>query len=227
MSDELFPRAMSLAVHELWTPVTVAAGYLQMVLREQGGPLTPKQRKMLEGAERSCARISALVAEMSEMARLESRELAPTRQDIDLAALVTDVASDIREGADRGVQLDVRGTDRPVMVTGDRLRVAAAVRALVQATLRERGEPGVVIARLSVMTGAPTPWAVLTVGDESTVETLFAAAAGPTPPFDEWRGGLGMALPVARRVIEALGGSLWSAPGERTRTGSALRLPLR
>ena len=55
----LFPRAMSLAVHELRTPVTVVAGYLRMLIREQGGPLNEKQKKMLEEAERSCARISA------------------------------------------------------------------------------------------------------------------------------------------------------------------------
>ena len=62
-----FPRALSLAVHELRTPVTVVAGYLRMVLREQAGPVTEKQRKMLEEAERSCTRLSALVTEMSDL----------------------------------------------------------------------------------------------------------------------------------------------------------------
>ena len=42
MTDPLFPQAMSLAVHELRTPVTVVSGYLRMLLREQGGPLSDK-----------------------------------------------------------------------------------------------------------------------------------------------------------------------------------------
>src|SRR5689334_25234544 len=83
--QNFFPRAMSLAVHELRTPVTVVAGYLRMLLREQGGPLTDKQRKMLEEAERSCARIGALVAEMSDLGKLEGRELALGKQSFDLA----------------------------------------------------------------------------------------------------------------------------------------------
>ena len=227
MSKELFPRVMSLAVHELRTPVTVVAGYLRMVLKEHGGPLNDKQRKMLEEAERSCARIGALVAEMSEMGKLESGDVVVARQDIDFATLVADMAKDMQEGSDRGVQLDLRGTDQPVIVTGDRVRVGTAFKALIHAGLRERGEPGVIVAQVSVVGASPTPWAVLTVGDEATVEALLTTAAGAPPPFDEWRGGLGMALPVARRVIEALGGALWSAPGERARTGSALRLPLR
>src|SRR5438034_3071099 len=82
-----FPRALALAVHEFRTPVTVVSGYLRMLLKEQGGPLTEKQRKMLEEAERSCGRIGALVAEMSELGKLEGGELAVARQVFDLAPL--------------------------------------------------------------------------------------------------------------------------------------------
>ena len=70
-------------------------------------------------------------------------------------------------------------------------------------------------------------WAVLAVGEENVLPSLIDAGLGIPPPFDEWRGGLGLALPVARRVIETLGGAVWSAPGERPRAGSALKLPLR
>ena len=68
----VFPRALSLAVHELRTPITVASGYLRMLLREQAGPISDKQRKMLEETERSCGRIGALISEMSELGKLEA-----------------------------------------------------------------------------------------------------------------------------------------------------------
>ena len=208
---------MSLAVHELRTPVTVVCGYLRMVLKEHGGPLTDKQRKMLEEAERSCERISALVAEMSDLGKLESQELAVARQDVDMAALVAELASAMHEGEDRGVHLDVRVPNRPVMVTGDRGRLSAAITTLLHAALRERGEPGVIVAECSVIADTPQAWAVLAVGDEAALPSLTQAARGTPPSFDEWRGGLGLALPVARRVVEALGGALWSAPGDRPR----------
>jgi signal transduction histidine kinase len=206
--------------------VTVVCGYLRMVLKEQGGPLTDKQKKMLQEAERSCERIGALVAELSELGKLESKELAVSRQEVDLAGLVRDVASKMHEGEDRGVRLDVRVPTRPVMVTGDRARLSAAVTTLLHAALRERGEPGVIVADCSVVDAAPG-WAVLAVGAEDELPSLAQAGFDTPPPFDEWRGGLGLSLPVARRVVEALGGALWSAPGERPRAGSALKLPLR
>ena len=221
------PQTISLAVHELRTPVTVVSGYLRMVLKEQGGPLTEKQRKMLDEAERSCQRISALVSEMSELGKLESRELAVGRQDVDVAALLAEVASGMHEGEDRDVRLEIRVPPQPVMVSGDRPRLSTAISTLLHAALRERGEPGTIVAEWSVVPDGTQGWAVLTVGDDTTRPVLLDATHGTPPPFDEWRGGLGLALPVARHVIEALGGALWSAPGDRPRAGSALRLPLR
>jgi signal transduction histidine kinase len=227
VSDEAFPRALSLAVHELRTPVTVVAGYIRMVLKEQAGPLNEKQRKMLEEAERSCGRISELVNEMSEMSKLESGQLTLARQDVDLAQVLTEVAANMQEGHDRGVLLEVRGTDAPVVVSGDRTRLLASVKALLYSALREQGEPTTVVAQLATVPGDPGSWAVLAVSDDNGVKGLIESARTTPPAFDEWRGGLGMALPVGRRVIEALGGALWSAAGERPRAGSALRLPLR
>jgi signal transduction histidine kinase len=197
-----------------------------MVLREQAGPLTEKQRKMLEEAERSCARLGALVTEMSDLGKLESGDLALARQDFDVGGLVTEVASGMHEGVDRGVRLDVRGADRPAMVTGDRARLSAALGALFHSALRERGEPGVVVAECLTMETAGTNWAVVAIGDAAILPALVEAHRAP-PGFDEWRGGLGLALPVARRVIEAHGGVLWSADGSQSRAAAALRLPLR
>jgi two-component system, cell cycle sensor histidine kinase PleC len=221
----ILPRVVSLAVHELRTPVTVVAGYLRMLLREQGGPLTDKQRKMLEEADRSCSRIGGLVAEMSEFSKLEAQELGLVRADLDLAALVAEVASGMHDN-DRGVRLDVRGADRPLMVSGDRPRLAAAVKALLHSAIRERGEPGVVVVTCSAREGTP-PWAIVAVGDDALVATLAdSASAQPLPSFDEWRGGMGLALPVARRVLEAHGGAVWSAADSTSRAAAALRLPL-
>ena len=220
------PRAMSLAAHELRTPLSVIAGYVRMLLREQGGPLSDKQRKMLEEAERSCGRMSVLVSEMSELGKLESGQLQIERRPLDLAALVVELASRMHEGRDRGVRLEVRGADKPLPIVGDRARLEAAINALLYASLRERGEPGVVVADCSATAG-DEPAAVLAIGDETALRDLTQA---PCAPFDEWgRGGLGLALPVARRVVEAHGGVLWSEKhtSAGSKAGSALRIPLK
>jgi signal transduction histidine kinase len=223
--NNIFPRALSLAVHELRTPITVATGYLRMLLREQAGPITDQQRKMLQEADKSCARIGSLIAEMSELGKLEEGAITVPGVSFDLAALTVELANTMHEGEDRGVRLETR-VPGPVIVAGDRTRLAAAIGALMHAALRERGQPGVILAECSTLSDSNQNWAIVTIGEETATRPLATAARTTPPPFDEWRGGLGLALPVGRRVIEAHGGALWSAPGDNARAASALRLPL-
>jgi len=218
---------MSLAVHELRTPITVVGGYLRMLLREQAGPITERQRKMLEEAERSCGRIGAVVGEMSDFGKLESGDLILKEQEVNISGLLAELATDMHEGEDRGVRLEVRA-ESPVVVKGDRTRLSSAFTALMRAALRERGEPGSVVVVCSTTAGTDgNHYALVAIGDEGTLPMLTAPPDGHASTFDVWRGGLGLALPVARRVIEGHGGVLWSVDGAHSRSASALRLPLR
>jgi signal transduction histidine kinase len=203
--------------------MTVTAGYLRMLLRDQAGPLNEKQRKMIDEADRASARVTALISEMSELGKLEAGEIQIPRVAFDLRSVLTELASTMHED-ERGIRLDLRAP-APVMVTGDRTRLAAALKALMHAALRERAEPGVIVVECTTLPDSTPPWAVVAIGDDAIVPSLVEAARGAPPPFDEWRGGLGLALPVGRRVIEAHGGALWSA-ADTPRAGSGLRLPL-
>ncbi len=222
---EPLARLLSLAVHELRTPVTVVSGYIRMLLREQGGPLTEKQQRMLTEAERSCGRIAELVAELSEIGKLEGRTLAIAHQSFDLRTVVSEVAGDMHEGEDRGVRLALEAGDHPLTVIGDRVRVAGLVKATVHSVLRERGEPGVVVVRCARVGTEMPAWGVVAAADSTIIDALVASGPGTAGAFDEFRGGLGLAFPVGRRLLDALGGGLWSLP-EHPRGGLALRLPL-
>src|SRR5262245_20581185 len=52
-----YPQLISLAVHEFRTPASVVGGYLRMLQRDPENPLTDRQRKMVEEAEKSCTRL--------------------------------------------------------------------------------------------------------------------------------------------------------------------------
>ena len=145
----------------------------------------------------------------------------------DLSALITELASGMHEGEDRGIRLETRGIDRPVIVAGDRPRLGAALRALMHAALRERADPGVIVVECSTSSDHNEMWAVVAIGGEPDMRPLAGVSPSTRPEFDEWRGGLGMALPVGRRVIEAHGGAVWSAPGGTPRSGTAFRLPMK
>src|SRR5438445_2360244 len=102
-STENYPQLLSLAVHEFRTPASVVGGYLRMLQRDTDAPFSERHRKMIDEAEKSCARLVALIAELSDVGKLDSGAIALARQPLDLFALVADVAEHVQEAKDREV----------------------------------------------------------------------------------------------------------------------------
>jgi signal transduction histidine kinase len=224
---ENYPQLLSLAVHELRTPSSVVAGYLRLLLRDGGEPMSEQQRKMIAEAEKSCARFIALVGELSDISKLDSGAAALARQPIDIFALAGEAAEHVHEAGDREVRLEPRGDPAGAPATGDATRLRAAFQAVFRAMLREKVGPATVVAerRRVVRDGQPT--AVVVIADESDVQAVYESKADV---FDERRGGLGLALPLARRVIEGHGGRIWAPPAgdgeDRARGSAVIALPI-
>ncbi len=219
------PRLLSLAVHEFRTPVTVVAGYLRMLLKMQPG-IGDQSRKLLEEAEKSCNRLAALIAELSELSNLDAGHMPLEQHDIDLFALVDEVAGGVHEGNDRGVRLEVR-RDGEARVQGDRARLARALETLLTATLRERADPGVVVATCGVAAGEDGPFAYMAVAPRDGDGAPAPFRAADWGAFEQWRGGLGFRLVFAREVVAAHGGALFSGRGTQERAACALTLPVK
>ncbi len=221
------PRLLSLAVHEFRTPVTVVAGYLRMLSKMQAG-IADQPRKLIEEAEKSCARLAALIAELGELANLEAGHVRLDRGDLDLFSLVAEVAGTVHEGADRGVRLEVAAqADGRADVSGDRKQLGRALEAVLTATVRERAEPGVIVVTGGVRRGPEGGIAYLVVAPRDQAGGTGAFDPAEWQPFEQWRGGLGFRLVLAEFVIAAHGGTLFSGLGPRARAACALTLPVK
>jgi len=219
-----YARLLSLAVHELRTPASVVGGYLRMLQRDSDAPLTDRQRKMIDEAEKSCARMVALIAEMSEVSKLDADAVTFGRERLDLFPLVQDVANGVHEAGERDVRLEVRGDPSGASIFGDGARLKHALDAVFRAILREQPAACTVVADRRVQKhGDAIRAAVIVVAPDARVQAAYEA----TPSvFDERRGGMGLALPLARRVIERHGGRIW-APGQTEERGAAvISIPL-
>jgi signal transduction histidine kinase len=195
-------------------------GYIRMLLKDRAGPLSPEQRRLLEEADKSCGRISALIAEMSDLAHLELGDAPFQQQPVDVAAIVREAA----EGAATGPDIaTVRLIDagEAGQVSGDASRLRAAFAALVRCVQRELPTASSIVVQRSARPDA----AIVAVGEEGAIAALLDAAEGG-PTFDELRGGMGLSLPLARRVIERHGGRLLVLAA-RPKAGVAVVLPVR
>lgn len=216
---------MSLAVHEFRTPVTVVSGYLRMLLRDRAGPLEPSQRRLLEEAEKSCGRLSTLIGELSELGQLLDGRQSISTETTDLTALLREAGSGIPAAEDQA-RVVVRGEENPLLVLGDHTRLRRVIESIVHALRREivDGSDLIIDGRSRSKNEGRVAWVAF--GTPPVAVALSEASADALGPFDEWRGGCGLALPLARLVVEMHGGRLFALPDERHKAGGLLELPL-
>jgi signal transduction histidine kinase len=215
---------LALAVHEFRTPVTVVSGYLRML--EQLGPLTDRQKSAVVEATKSCARLTGLVAEMSDLSNLAAGTSPAGRDEVALGALVEDAADAVHEGRDRGVIVDLDGHAQDAVITADGPRVRSALRALLLAVLREQSTAVTVTVHTGTLVVNGSPMAAIGIGPADSARGVLELGR-PDARLNESRGGLGLALPIARRVIERSGGRVWSSGSEKSVGAVAVLLPLK
>lgn len=220
---ENYPPLISLTVHEFRTPLGVVSGYLRMLQRDAG--LNERQRKMIDEAERSCARLADIVSELSDIGNIDSGAIALARKHVNLFALLSEVAEHVQEGRDREVRLVIRGTEDGASIVGDAPRLRNALDAILRTILRETAGPRTIVAERRLERSEGTTSAVIIVAPGESVSAAYEARPGV---FDEKRGGLGLALPLARRVIVGHGGAVWSAaePEALARGSIIVRMPV-
>jgi signal transduction histidine kinase len=223
--DPRWPKLLSLAAHEFRTPMTVVAGYLRMLLKERAGPVSDQQRRLLEEAEKSCARLSFLLSEVSDVAGLESGIASFNRSEADLHTILRDAVAGLPDLPDREVGVELQTDSGPSKVQADAVRLKAALSSVIVALRRELVTSDRLLVREHPrhFQGSHVSWIV--VADPGRVAALNGAEPLALTTFDEWRGGVGLSLAIARRIINAHGGSIWS-PVEESKAGAVIALPL-
>jgi signal transduction histidine kinase len=223
--DPRWPKILSLSVHEFRTPMTVIAGYIRMLLKDRAGALTEQQRKLLEEAEKSCGRLSGLLAEVSELSNLEAGTASFNKQQTDLRAAVRTAVEQLPPLPDREIGIDVQVPEGPASIQGDPVRLAQAFGAIMAALRREIVFSDRLIVRERRGTHAGRPAYELLIGDEEAIAAIEADSSDAQTTFDEWRGGVGLSLLNARRILNNHGGTVW-APPEGRKAGARVVLPV-
>ncbi len=221
--DESYVQLLSLIVHELRTPANVVGGYLRMLQRDADPSLSDRQRKMVDEAERSCQRFVAFIGELSDIQKLDSQTIQLAQQPVELFSLVQDVATEVERSHEFEVRLGFQGPSNGASVRGDVMWLGRAFSAILRAVLRELppNATAVVHRRIDTRQGRESASVVIAAEELAEIARQGAAVA-----FDEKRGGLGLALPLARRIIERHGGGVWSPPGDAGRAAAIVSLPL-
>lgn len=203
--------------HELATPMTPVVGYLRLLLGEELGELTPLQQKCLQSIQRSTTRLRNVVETLLDVSALEAGRMHYYDRDYDLGKVVTKAVERIRaEGDTSRVELMVEPMPH-LPASGDPDKIERAVVHVIDNAVKFTPRGGRV--------------AIGCVANHDVLEVLVLDEGPGIEPDERERimepfvqvdgsatrahGGVGLGLAFARRVAEAMGGSisLESAPG--------------
>ena len=81
---------ISMASHQLRTPLTSVKGYVSMVLEGDVGKITDQQKKMLSQAFDSSQRMVYLISDLLNISRLQTGKFVIERTDCDLSKIITE-----------------------------------------------------------------------------------------------------------------------------------------
>jgi len=98
--DETKDDFISMASHQLRTPLTSVKGYLSMVLDGDAGKVNDTQRKMLTQAFVSSQRMVYLIADLLNVSRLKTGKFVIDSSPTDLSKLITEEVSQLVETAE-------------------------------------------------------------------------------------------------------------------------------
>jgi signal transduction histidine kinase len=216
-ASEAKTRFLANVTHELRSPVTSITGLTRLLRDPRSDPLTPDQAQQLELIESSARNLLRLVNELLDLAKAESGRLEPAPEDTDLRPIFTTLRGTMRAvpSADETTLVVDEPVGVPIIHT-DPIMLAQVLRNLLSNGLKftPSGE-----VRLSAENDGSH--VLLTVTDtgigipDDEQERVFEEFHQVRNQLQARFRGTGLGLPYARRLVEALGGtlSLESEPG--------------
>ncbi len=126
--DEVKDEFMSMASHQLRTPLTSIKGYLSMVIEGDVGKITPQQRVLLEEAFNSSERMVRLIADFLNVSRLQTGKFVIEKGQVDFVHIVRDEVESLKLIADtHALKLHFKATEKAIIVPLDEAKIRQVV----------------------------------------------------------------------------------------------------
>jgi signal transduction histidine kinase len=222
---------MSIAAHELRSPVTGIKISAQLALRTLEEDVDPDRDRVVQylvGIVVGANRLVTLMNELMDVSRMRSGDLVLRVTQLDFGALVRTVALryTILGGARHAVRIQVPST--PLVVAGDAGRLEQILDNLLGNALKYSPEGGDIRVDLradldGVVLRIADQGIGLTPGNEEHIFEPFGRAANAVMHSLP---GMGLGLHICRQIAAAHGGRMWAeSPGDGQGLTATLWLP--
>jgi signal transduction histidine kinase len=193
--------------HELRTPLSNIRGYLEAV---NDGVIQP-DAEAIQSLNEETVRLTRLVDELQELSLVEAGELKLICQDEDITKLIKRTALAFKtQAVSKGVSISIDLASELPHVNIDTQRIAQVLHNLLENALAHTGEGGYI----TIGATRKANWIEVAVTDtgagitEEDLPNIFERFYRVDKSRTRATGGSGLGLTIAKRLIEAHGGSI-------------------
>ena len=218
-------RFVSIASHELRTPIARVKGYAEMVLAAHSdGDLTDEMlTRSLKRIDHASDRLTGLVRDLLDVSKITAGNLPLRLQTLELTELVREVVARYQEHLSASpaghLLLDIVGT--PGVVSGDPDRIEQVLTNLLDNALKYSPDG----AELAVHVQPKARGVLLEVSDRGiglppeAAERIFEPFSRAANAEERQITGMGLGLYICRNIVEQHHGRIWArseGPGHGT-----------
>lgn len=193
--DELKKDFISHVSHELKAPLASMRETVQLLIDQIPGPLTSKQKRLLELNLQSGDRLTTIIRNLLDLSKFEAGTMEYELKLQDMVPLVgTSVAEFEVQAAERQVQIETSLPETPLQVRCDSDRIIQVIVNLVGNAVKFSSEGGSVRIRLE------------TVSDKTRIFEKFHQVKKGGKIAGQ---GVGLGLAICRTIVRAHHGAVW------------------
>ncbi len=225
--DELKSDFVANVNHELRTPLTAVLGFTELLLAEKD-KLLPDHLECVEQIHEKSTHLIRMINRVLAFSEIEAQRQTLLKTIFDLGPLVKEVVENLTPfSSERDVKVVAETTGNPLPVDGDRDKIGLVLDDLIQNAIKFSPSGRTVTVRIySEGKTDTTKNQFLALAGQGVVSTYIDVTdEGPGMSFDQvpeifvdfhqidsgstrQHGGLGLGLPLAKRMVELHGGSL-------------------
>jgi PAS domain S-box-containing protein len=228
--DRMKSEFISLASHQLRTPLSAIKTYSHMLVDGYMGEVNDTQKKSLRTIISAANRMNELISTLLNITRMESGSIAVTPKLLQVDILCEDVIKELNLLAtERDVNLQFKTVGpRPKTARTDNLILKEVVSNLVSNAIKYTPEGGDVILKVRsrpnelLITVSDTGWGIPKQSQGQIFSKFFRAQN----IVKRETTGTGLGLYLVKGLVDALGGKIWFKSSEGTGTTFYVTVPI-
>ncbi len=203
---------VSIATHELKTPVAAIAGHLSMVLEEGIGKVDDRAKKLLTRALEGAKRLSKLINDLLNVSRIEEGKMSMDIQPRDIGKIIESVISELQiKAKEKKIYLKYQKPKRRLpKVLVDEIRIREVITNLIDNAIKFTRRGGVTVSAtksrdLVTITVADTGVGI----SKEYIPHLFQKFHQIESAYTREAGGTGLGLYISKSIVELHKGKIY------------------